>query len=143
MNHIKVFIIATFAAISGLMIGAALGNQAAQAQQPQHFFTQSPVVLKAEPAPAKPGENIVVMVAPGPDSLLRLALDTRDVENHAAAHGYKVAVAAVCDAKCQAKLQAMPSVAMAAQSFGVQFIRGDATTVQRLVSQGWIQAWFN
>ena len=143
MNRIKIFIIATFAAIFGLMIGAALGNQAPQAQQPQHFFTPPPVVLKAEPAPAKPGENIVVMVSPGPDSLFHLALDAQDVGNHAAAHRYKVAIAAVCDADCQAKLQAMPSVAMAAQSFGVQFIRGDATTAQRLVAQGWIQAWFN
>lgn len=138
MNRIKVFIIAMFSAISGLMIGAALGNQASPVQQPQHFFAPSPVVLKAAPVPAKSGANFVTVVT-SYEGLMRLTLWALDARDYAARHDYAVAIAAVCDAQCQSILKDLPSTAMAVQSFGVQFVQGDTETVRNLVSQGWIK----
>ena len=135
MNRIKVFIIATFSAISGLMIGAALGNQVAQVRPSQPM--PGPVVMHAWPVPAEARSYVTsVHDLPG---LLRMALDARRAQEEAREHGYALAVAAVCDPQCQNLLQALLSTAMAAQSFGVQFIQGDAETVQNLVSQGWIK----
>ncbi|SCC94934.1 exported hypothetical protein [Thiomonas sp. X19] len=135
----KTFTIAAVAAaIFGLAIGAAMGQQH-QAAQVHAELQPSSVALRPDPVPVKPGGNFAVMVTPGPDSLLRLALDTRNVESLAAAHNFKVAVAAVCDAKCQKKLQALPSLAMTAQSFGVQFVPGNRATLKKLVAEGWTE----
>ncbi|MHB1700911.1 MAG: hypothetical protein ACYCSN_12430 [Acidobacteriaceae bacterium] len=137
MNRIKVFVIATFSAISGLMTGAALGNQAAPVQQPQHF-EPSPVVLRPVPVPVKSGANFVTVVT-SYEGLMRLTLRALDARDYAARHDYAVAIAAVCDAQCQSILKDLPSTAMAVQSFGVQFVQGDTETVRNLVSQGWIK----
>ncbi|SCC94938.1 exported hypothetical protein [Thiomonas sp. X19] len=132
MHHTKKSIIAA------VLFCAAFDSHAAQVQQPQSFFMPPPVVLKAEPVSAKSGANFVTVVT-SHEGLMRLALRARDAHDYAARHGYAISIAAVCDPNCQVLLEDLPSVAMAAQSFGVQFIRGDATTVQQLVSQGWIK----
>lgn len=136
MNRIKVFIIATFAAISGLMIGAALSNQAAQAHPSQPM--PAPVVMHAWPVPAE-ARSYVTSVS-NLHSLVRMALDARRAQEEARARGYGLTIAVVCDPQCQDLLQSWPSTAMVVQSFGVQFVPGDAATLQELVAQGWIKA---
>uniref|UniRef100_E6PQ09 Uncharacterized protein n=1 Tax=mine drainage metagenome TaxID=410659 RepID=E6PQ09_9ZZZZ len=131
MHHTKKSIIAA------VLLGAAIGSHAEQVQRPQSFFMPPPVVLRAEPVPAKAFDYVTTVTSS--DGLMRLALDARLEHEAAAKHGYAFTIAAVCDPHCQAVLKGLPSVAMAAQSFGAQFIQGDAATLQRLVAQGWFK----